>query len=331
MKRFKNILALYDRKVGDEAALDRAVTLARSNDARLTVAEAIEKMPKDSWALLGSLTGTDAEAQHRFCAERRAHLERLTASINHDGIEVRCSVLLGRPFLEVIRAVLEEDYDLVIMTADIWRGLRQATFGSTSMHLMRKCPCPVWVMQPQAGRRFQRILAAIDPDLVEEVPSGLDVKIMQMASSLARIEGCRLDILHAWDFVGRDLDTSRSEISEDIMAQMVERNRTVHHAAVERLLGAVDLAGVDYQVHLPKGDPASAIPELVSAHEVDLIVMGTVAKTGIAGFFIGDTAEEVLRQVSCSVLTVKPDGFVTPVVPVDRELGDTVRGIIPSQ
>ena len=41
--------------------------------------------------------------------------------------------------------------------------------------------------------------------------------------------------------------------------------------------------------------------------------MGTVGRTGIPGLFIGNTAETVLRQVHCSVLTVKPEGFETPV------------------
>jgi nucleotide-binding universal stress UspA family protein len=41
--------------------------------------------------------------------------------------------------------------------------------------------------------------------------------------------------------------------------------------------------------------------------------MGTVARTGISGFFIGNTAEDVLNQVNCSVMAVKPEGFVTPV------------------
>ena len=41
--------------------------------------------------------------------------------------------------------------------------------------------------------------------------------------------------------------------------------------------------------------------------------MGTVSRTGIAGFFIGNCAETVLRQVDCSVLTLKPAGFATPI------------------
>ena len=55
------------------------------------------------------------------------------------------------------------------------------------------------------------------------------------------------------------------------------------------------------------------IPELAAEKEVELIVMGTVSRTGVAGFLIGNTAEKILGQVDCSVLTVKPDGFITPV------------------
>ncbi len=43
------------------------------------------------------------------------------------------------------------------------------------------------------------------------------------------------------------------------------------------------------------------------------IVVGAVARTGIAGFFMGNTAESILTQLDCSVLIVKPSGFFSPV------------------
>ena len=55
------------------------------------------------------------------------------------------------------------------------------------------------------------------------------------------------------------------------------------------------------------------IPEMVAKKGVDLIVMGTVCRTGLAGFFVGNTAEDILQQVDCSVLALKPEGFVSPV------------------
>ena len=56
-------------------------------------------------------------------------------------------VLGGSPFIEVIKEVLRQGHDLVMMAAEGEGGVEDALFGSTSTHLMRKCPCPVWVMK----------------------------------------------------------------------------------------------------------------------------------------------------------------------------------------
>jgi nucleotide-binding universal stress UspA family protein len=57
------------------------------------------------------------------------------------------------------------------------------------------------------------------------------------------------------------------------------------------------------------------IPWVVRKRKIDLLVMGTICRTGIPGFIIGNTAEKVLDTINCSVLTVKPVGFVSPVAP----------------
>lgn len=67
------------------------------------------------------------------------------------------------------------------------------------------------------------------------------------------------------------------------------------------------------RTHLVKGHARKEIPALARQIEADLIVMGTVARTGVAGFIIGNTAEAILNQIECSVLALKPSGFVTPV------------------
>ena len=72
------------------------------------------------------------------------------------------------------------------------------------------------------------------------------------------------------------------------------------------------LAGVETVNH--RGEPEDVIPEFAVAQGIDLVVMGTVARSGVAGLLIGNTAERVLRSLPCSVLAVKPDGFKCPVV-----------------
>ena len=313
MKRFKNILFLYNGEIGSEAALVRAQALARSNGARLTLLEVVQHVPSDLVALLGGTPLDQPEIEARYMEERRALLERVAVSIRQDGVPAEIKVLRGKAFLETIRTVLRDGHDLIVMIADSVKGLRNITFGSTSMHLMRKCPCPVWVMKPKAGSRFRRILAAVDPPVDGKANSPLDVKIVQLATSLSHMEGCELDVVHAWDLVGPDLETSRSENTERMLTDLLERNRSAHEEAVERLLAESGLNGTQPRIRLLRGEPWSIVPRFARQHAVDLIVMGTVTRTGIAGFLIGDTAEHVLQQVDCSVLAVKPEGFQTPI------------------
>jgi universal stress protein E len=50
----------------------------------------------------------------------------------------------------------------------------------------------------------------------------------------------------------------------------------------------------------------------------DVIVMGSVGRSGISGLLIGNTAEKVLHAADASVLIVKPDGFESPVPRPER-------------
>ena len=65
--------------------------------------------------------------------------------------------------------------------------------------------------------------------------------------------------------------------------------------------------------HLVKGKPHTAISRFVKNNDVDLLVMGSVARSGLPGFFVGNTAEKILEHVDCSVLVLKPAGWKTPV------------------
>ena len=62
-----------------------------------------------------------------------------------------------------------------------------------------------------------------------------------------------------------------------------------------------------------KGWARQEIPAVAKRIDADLVVMGTVGRTGVPGFIMGNTAETILNQINCSVLAIKPPGFSTPV------------------
>jgi nucleotide-binding universal stress UspA family protein len=70
---------------------------------------------------------------------------------------------------------------------------------------------------------------------------------------------------------------------------------------------------VEFRAHLIEGHASEVILREAKERSADLIVMGTVGRVGISGYFMGNTAERTLTDIGCSVLAVKPPGFQSPV------------------
>ncbi|MBN1545387.1 MAG: universal stress protein [Syntrophaceae bacterium] len=311
MKRFKKVLFVNDGKTKREMPLERAVNLAKRNQALLTVVEVLEGLPHDAQTFLKPADNEGiVKAAVQEITER---LESLIAPIKEERVETTSKILLGTPFLEIIREVLRNKHDLVMLIPRKKAKLKDVLFGSRTMHLMRKCPCPVWAIKPTKRKKYARILAAVDPSPFDEERNALNIKIMEVATSLAELEGSELHVVHCWTpFIEARL-RSRSGLTITEIDKLVRDIRKTYKMRFDQLLGRFNLNALPHKVHLLKGDPAALIVDLARKKRIELVVMGTVCRTGLAGFFIGNTAEKVLQGVDCSVLAVKPDGFVTPV------------------
>jgi nucleotide-binding universal stress UspA family protein len=318
MKRFKNILLVHGQGAGVNATMKRAVSLAKKNRAQLTVLEITEELPREIRML--STVMSPQEIERRVIKERREHIERLIAPFREEGLRVNVNILTGTSFLKIIQEVLRKKHDLVFMTAEGKGGLKSRLFGSTSLHLMRKCPCPVWVIKPVRRKRYARILAAVDPDTSNEERNALNIQILELATSLARLEQSELHFVHVWSPWGKHIIQDHlydSQMAKEELRQLTQEILAQHKKQFRELLDICSLEGLTYHVHFLVGEARTVIPRLASSQQIELIVMGTICRTGLPGFFIGNTAENVLQQVDCSVLTVKPGGFVSPV-----KLGD---------
>ncbi len=321
MQRFKNIICVMNAGLEDRSALERAILLATSNQAELTVIEVIEKIPASLKQIDSTLWPANFFQQR--LERHRLKLNELVATL-HPGIRITTQALSGIPFLEVIQQVLRNGHDLVIKNAED-SGLVERLFGSDDMQLMRKCPCPVWLFKPQARARYKRILVAVDVDDYYPkdelaVRNQLNLKILGMASSLASIESAELNIVYVSEAIAEDL-MNKGFIgrSDDEKSAYVDRVTERSLQSLQGLMGLVtagqgaSAASGKPRLHVLRGYPRQQVSALANQIRADLVVMGSVARTGISGFFMGNTAETILNQLHCSVLTVKPDGFVTPV------------------
>tara|TARA_R110002110_G_C13470525_1_gene720898 strand:+ start:7225 stop:8214 length:990 start_codon:yes stop_codon:yes gene_type:complete len=326
MQRFKNILCVIEHGEDGKPALERAVELAQTNQASLTVIDVVQRVP----AGIGLPDGgpISVELQAAMVREREVRMKSLIEPYL-ERLDMQHKVLLGTSFLEVIREVLRNQHDLVIKCPESPSWLDRF-FSGDDMNLLRKCPCPVWFVKPRAPNSYRRVLVAVDvgegyPSSEQESRHELNVQILEMAASLAIPESAELHIVHAWESVNEMASglAFSSNTPRDRLADGVEQERLHQARLFEKFISdwrsESNAAGeaLDYLrplTHLVKGAARKEIPDLAKRLNVDCIVMGTVARTGIRGFIMGNTAETILEQIDCSVLAIKPPGFETPVM-----------------
>ena len=315
MQRFKNILVVCDAQSDCQPALTRAIRLARINNARVTLVDVMDAAPGELNRLFAALPG--ARPTEIADQVRAYHDDRLTAfaqSIRADGIAVSVAVLEGTAFLEIIRNVIRSGNDLLIKAVRAESASTGLFSRGYDLHLLRKCPCPVWMVKDTDGAAAGTILAAVDPDPDDLTRAALNTQVMELATSLSEIDGAQLHIVNVWRLQEEQvLRSGRLHIDTAEIARVLDHERTESKARLDQLMATFPTIKTPRLVHHIKGLPGEIIPEFVAEQGIDTIVMGTVGRTGISGLFIGNTAEQILNSVNCSVLAVKPPGFVSPV------------------
>lgn len=321
MKQFNNILYVAEASIAKDRAMARAVSLAENNQADLTVIDVVPVITAGIAMPAGGPVST--ELQSAVVSQRRKELESLVAPYRQRR-SIEIDVLVGQMFLEAVRAVLRNKYDLLIKPAEN-PSFIQRLFGSNDMHLLRKCPCPVWLTRPDEKSNYARILAAVDFNLDNRsntVEQMLNQQILELAGSLALSDFAALHLVHVWDAPAEMMVRTWCDNPDEAGIAYVQGERSGHERAFNRLrdqltdqIGKEAYDRLSPQFHLRRGAASTVIPEIAKQLQADLVVMGTVARTGIAGLFIGNTAEAILEQLQCSVLAVKPPGFVAPIKP----------------
>jgi nucleotide-binding universal stress UspA family protein len=304
MERLKSILVDVDASVPVHPALERAIPLARASGAKLTITD-VMTVPAYARRYLPDTI------EEEMASRRRQQLVR-TAHALAD-IQTEAKLLVGRPGTVLIQEVMRSNHDLLMRSRGRDLAPGPQPFGPVDMELLRKCPCPVMLVRYASRDQPPRIVGAVNASTEEESEHALNAKIAEWTLLMAELEDGVPMLLQAWTpFAER---TVRGHSSYDAFAAYVETVRRGTESDLRQLVRSLGDRMSGVQVVHRRGEPEAVIVEFVAAEGIDLAVMGTVARGGIAGLLIGNTAERVLGKLPCSVLAVKPDGFVSPVRP----------------
>ncbi len=314
MTQFQNLLVGVDLEHGGplgssqfsavvEDTVRTATWLAEAAKASLTFFTAVD-FPLDSRYM--DMVVDDPHHLPRALAESAGDaLAQLVSGAQPKGLPARAEVAMGKGWIEIIRHVVDRKNDLVIVGTRNLHGIERLLLGSTSRRLMRNCPSAVWVVRPDPVPGVSNIMVASDLHTASE-------KALRAASALASLTGAKIHLVHAIDYPldrlwFRHIDLRTEKYHRRLQT---EARRTLTEQVAK--LGA---AGAAVEVEVIDGTRGAdlAILRYIAAHQIDLLVMGTVGRSGLAGVFIGNTAERLAQQAPCSVLAVKADDFQCPV------------------
>ncbi|EKO3808316.1 universal stress protein [Vibrio harveyi] len=310
MKRFKNILFVSQGLAGKSDSLEQAMKLATIHDARLSGLIVCPEMPSNMREY--QQTYENSLIDSLFTDIKTA---QLNDPFSDDVEPFPISVESGdKPVVSIIQQVNKHHYDLVIKDAE---PLDEGTkgFKALDMKLLRKCPCPVWLNRAAKHVTVsKRVAVAIDPIISSEEQQALTVHLLQLAHSIADSYNQQLHIVSCWEYQMESYLRHHIwiQIEDEVLDQQIEAHRIAHREALDSIIQISEIDG-EFFIHHLHGSADEQIPNWVNKEDVDVLVMGTIARTGIQGMVIGNTAENVLQSLDCSLVALKPKSFVSPL------------------
>lgn len=218
--------------------------------------------------------------------------------------------------IEVIKEVIKNRYDVLVK--EVVFNNDQKNYDSMAMTFLRKAPCEVMLLSQDdfAADEEPSIIIAIDAFAETAEGQDLNIQLLKKGLLLAHMYDASLEILSCWDFEYESFlrNSPFAKLPENAVDSMIIEKENDHEAKLDNIIKNAGLSPEDFMnVTVLRGNPKEIIPDYALSNAADLIVMGTVARTGIPGFIIGNTAETILGRLTTSIYAMKPRGFRSPI------------------
>jgi nucleotide-binding universal stress UspA family protein len=280
------ILAATDFSTRSNRAVRQAGLLAQASNARLHLVHVVDD---DQPPELVNMEQREAE---------RILVEQVSSMPELRDVDCNRNVISGDPFDGILRAAADVSADLVILGAHRRQLLRDIFTGTTIERVMRLGSFPVLMVNNEAQRRYENVIAAVDM-------SSPSANALQVAVATGLISDAGATLLHAIVapakgklFVGGATQASINEY--------VDEERAIARDEMAAFVVANDLGKQHWFLRVDEGSPTEVISRAVSELRPDLLVMGTHGRSALLKVLIGSVTEEALRSLNVDILAVPP-------------------------
>ncbi|WP_127958164.1 universal stress protein UspE [Serratia microhaemolytica] len=318
MAKYQNLLVAIDPNQDDQPALRRAVYLVVQNGGHI---KAFLPIYDFSYEMTTLLAPEERDAMRQgVIAQRTAWIREQCRFYIENGIPIEIKVVWhNRPYEAIIQEVITANHDLLLKMTHQHARLESVIFTPTDWHLLRKCPCPVWMVKDQPWPEAGKALVAVNLAGEEPYHQALNLRLVQEALELANnINQTEVHLVSAYPATPINITIELPDFDPSAYGDAI---RGLYLVAMKKLRQTFHIS--EQLTHVEKGLPEKVIPELAERLGAGVVVLGTVGRTGISAAFIGNTAEHIIDQLTCDLLVLKPDDFNCPISKEsDDEQGD---------
>lgn len=273
--QINEMLCVIDPTTQQQRALSRAAELASQGGARIHALLC--------FSLPVAVTADDlAELE---AAEQRRHelwLQDLVAPLREDGIDVTTEIRLVSDWRAALgKAVRETEADLVIKSGSRRSALHRRFLKTSDWLVLREARGAVLLAKRDRPGDMKQVLAAVNIAAKDGAHQKLTDQVISTAQDIAQQFGADLHVVNSYR-------ESRNYIHPPDLAKRagIDRNRA----------------------HVGDADPEKLIAEVTRKVDASLVVIGSVARKGMAAAVVGNTAERILDTVDADILCL----FATP-------------------
>jgi universal stress protein E len=311
MKNYRNILVVIDPYSDEQKALQRAIELANklvasqkvlSEEIALTAFCSIYDFSYDMTTFLST---DEREIMRNAVIENQTKQLKNILTKYESQFTIHCEVTWhNRPFEAILEQVNQQRCDLVIKETHHHPKFKSLIFTPTDWHLIRKCSCPVLLVKDHKWPENGNVIAAVNVANDEPEHCQLNDKITTLSQDFATLMQGDVHLVNSYPGTPVNISIEIPEFN------VTEYNNTMkaHH------VNAMSEHANNHHIKLEntlvlEGLPEDVIKDVAESLDAELVVLGTIGRTGLSGALIGNTAEQVVDLLQCDILAVKPDGF----------------------
>lgn len=176
-------------------------------------------------------------------------------------------------------------------------SLSDHVFLSDDWKLLRCSRCPVFMVH--ADNHWEDgspLLFCVNANPKDSKHQELNARVLKVGILLAKVGNGQRHLVSAYP----SLMQSGSEKEQTPMLLEEQYRMACHKMLINHELP-------DNQIHIDQGPPELLIPQVAEEIQAKLVILGTVARSGLQGILLGNTAEQVLSRLKTDILVLPPE------------------------